>query len=119
VETPAQKVARLLGALEDLTCQEALLLRAGDYPGVVQTQQRIAPLVECLVGLAAAAGNSIRARIAAVVDQRRHSEEWLAAALARGREEVRQIRANQRRIAQVRPVYVGAAAGGRQLSAQG
>ena len=119
VETPAQTVARLLTALEDLVDQETVLLHSGNYQGVLRTQQRAAPLVECLAGLGAAAGDAARDRIASVVNQRRASENWLAGALARGRDELRQLRIDQRRLGQVRPAYGGATSGGRQLSARG
>jgi hypothetical protein len=118
-EAPAQKVARLLSALEDLISQESLAIRSGDFPCVLRTQQRVAPLVECLIGLAASAGDAARARIAAIVDQRRRSDDWLATALAKGRDELRQMQRSRRQLAKIRPVYGGAAGGGQQLRALG
>ena len=120
METPAQRIARLVIALEDLTRQESLQFRSGDYGGVLRTQLRAAPLVECLAGLgAAAAGEASRVRVASVVEQRRQSEEWLSAALARSRDELRQMQSNQRRLSQVRPAYAGPVGGGQQLRALG
>jgi hypothetical protein len=119
VETPPQKVARLLTALEDLSRQEALQVRSGDYQGAVQTQRRIDPLVGCLAELGAAAGLTTRTRVASVIELRRSSEDRLATALARGREELRQMRTNHRRLSQLRPAYGTVPSGGRQLSARG
>lgn len=119
VESPAHAVARLLTALEDLTGQETVLLRSGDVAGALRTQARAAPLVESLAGFAAAAGAEARARIAAIVDHRRESENWLATALARERDELQRLRISQRRLVQFRPAYGSATIGGQQLSALG
>jgi hypothetical protein len=48
METPAQRCARIVSALEDLVNQEAAALRAGDFDAVNEIQDRAAPLVEFL-----------------------------------------------------------------------
>ena len=119
METRAQTVDRLLTAFEDLAAQETLLLRAEDYPAVLSVQQRVAPLVDRLTALGGAAGVGGRERIAAVCARRRQSEAWLAAALVRRRDELRQTRTTERRLALVRPAYGAAASGGQRLQARG
>ena len=119
METRAQLVGRLLATLEDLTSQEALLIRSGDYHGVVQTQRRAAPVVECLASLSASAAATARARIAQVIRQRQGSEDWLETAIARARDELRQVRTSQRWLECVRPSSGSAADGGQRFSALG
>ncbi|MBC7368211.1 MAG: hypothetical protein H7343_15595, partial [Undibacterium sp.] len=58
MSSPAHTCARLLAALEDLVSQEASLLRAADFAGVLATQERAAPIVERLAALAPAAPTS-------------------------------------------------------------
>ncbi len=103
--TPAETWVRLIGALEDLAAQEALLLRGADFTAVLATQARAAPLVERLVALAGTADAAARARLSAVQALRSRSLEWLGAELARGREELQAMQVSRRRIAQIAPVY--------------
>jgi len=103
--TPAQTCARLLSALEDLVAQEALLLRAADFAGVLATQERAAPLVERLAALAGTADAAIRVRINGVLSLRSRSLEWLAAEMARVREDLQTMQVSSRRVAQIAPVY--------------
>jgi hypothetical protein len=122
METRAQTLARLLSALEDLSEHETLLLRAEDYTGVLETQQRAAPVVERLTRLADAADGKTRQRIAAVLAKRQRSYDWLSAKIACVRGELRELQASQRRIAQIAPAYGRAAAhsaSASQLSAVG
>lgn len=119
METPAHRIDRWTAALEDLTKQESLLLRGGSALAATAIQQRIAPLVDGLVAHAADADSSARARIGEILERRRSSERWLSAALARGRAELRQMEADQRRLIRIRPAYSSSESGGRQLSAVG
>ena len=101
----AQPFARLLSALEDLIAQEAVLLRAADYAGVLATQQRSAPLVDRLVGLAAHADTAVRTRIAAIITRRTAGMVWLAEDIERTRVELSEMQASQHRAARIAPVY--------------
>lgn len=105
METPVHRLERLVSALEDLTSQESLLLRAGDFAGVVRTQGRAAPLVEAVAGLSTVAGVSVRARVAEIVARRKRGEELLAGTLAHTSAALKQLQTNQQRLAQIRPVY--------------
>jgi hypothetical protein len=102
---PAATCARLLAALEDLVSQEAVLLRAADYPGVLAAQERAAPLVERLAALAATADAAVRTRVAAVLALRSASLDWLAGEMDRVRGELAAMESSERRVAQVAPAY--------------
>jgi hypothetical protein len=115
---PAQTCARLLAALEDLVAQEALLLRAADFAGVLATQERAAPLIERLTALATTADAAVRVRVGAVLALRSRSLEWLGSEMARVREELQGMQAGRRRLAQCAPVYSRPRAAV-QFSAQG
>jgi hypothetical protein len=103
---PAHTCARLLAALEDLVSQEAVLLRAADYSGVLSTQERAAPLIERLAALAATADAAVRTRVAAVTVLRARSLEWLAGEIARVRIELAEMAVSERQVARVAPVYM-------------
>jgi septum formation inhibitor MinC len=103
--TPAETCARLLAALEDLVAQEAALMRAADFTGVLATQERAAPLVERLAALAATADAAVRIRVSAVLALRSRSLEWLGAEMARVRTELQSMQVSRRRVAQIAPVY--------------
>ncbi|HVS51297.1 MAG TPA: hypothetical protein VHD62_02985 [Opitutaceae bacterium] len=106
METPAQMCARLIAALEDLAGQEAAALDARDFRGAVTVQDRAAPLVELLCAHADdVADEALRARIAALIERRNRTGEWLAEQIARVREQLRETQVAQRRVAQVAPAY--------------
>ena len=114
--------ARLLTALEDLAAQEASALDARDFVAAVAIQQRAAPLVEHLAlhGPAIADEDpAFRARVEAFQSRRRQTGEWLATQVERTREELRQMQASQRRVAQVAPVYGRGSQASRQLCVVG
>ena len=116
--TPAETCARLLGALEDLAAQEALLLRGADFPGVLATQERAAPLVERLAALAGTGDAAVRLRVSAVLTLRSSSLDWLGAEMTRVRAELQSMQVSRRRIAQIAPAY-GRHEGATQFHAQG
>ncbi len=101
----AQTFPRLLTALEDLISQEEVLLRAADYLGVLATQERAAPLVDRLAGLAMHADLATRSRITALVARRTEGLELLAAEIERTRVELSEMQASQHRAARIAPVY--------------
>lgn len=107
METPAQRCARIVGALEDLVSQEALALENGDIAAVLDLQDRTAPLVEFLttVPLSHATAPGIRGRIAALQERRAQTEARLRVELDRARAELQETVLGQRRAAQIAPVY--------------
>jgi hypothetical protein len=122
METPAQTCARLLTALEDLAAQEISALDARDFAGAVTIQARAAPLVEHLAAHGPAIAEqdaAFLARVAAFHTRRLQTGEWLAAQVARTREELGRIQASQRRVAQIAPVYGGSAKSAGRLCATG
>ena len=120
METPAQTSRRLLAALEDLAAQETCALAAADFVSLAQLAQRAAPLVEHLAQHAsAAADDSFRRRVRALLDLRRQNDDALSIQLARAKEELKRASDSQRRISQISSIYVRAGAATRQLSAVG
>jgi len=121
MQTPAQRSARILSALEDLVAQEAAVLHARDFVAAAELAERAAPLIEFLTSDAGSAGldSQLRRRIAALQERRRESEHWLAAQIALTREELRQTVVSQRRVACVAPVYGQGGARRPQLSLVG
>ena len=104
--TPAaQTFMRLLTALEDLIAQEEVLLLAADYPGVLATRERAAPLVGRLASRAVHADAAMRTRIAAIVTRRAQGMELLAVEIERTRVELSEMKASQHRAARIAPVY--------------
>lgn len=91
----------------------------GDFSGVLEVQRRIGGLIEGLSRVAAEAGEPDRERVAAICERRRRSAETLESVRARVGEELRQLRANQRRLAQLGPAYGRPPPMIRQLSATG
>src|SRR4051794_4832065 len=106
METPAQMCVRLVTALENLAAQEAACLQNRDYAAVVQIQERAAPLVEHLAAHGPeVADGKLRARIAALLQQRHENGVRLSAEIGRTRQQLQDLQATQRRAAQVAPVY--------------
>lgn len=106
METTAQTCARLLVAFEDLSAQEAMALREGDFAAVADIQARSAPLVEYLGDHGPATADQVfLARIRALLLRRKESADWLAAQIEQTREELRQTRASEQRAARIAPVY--------------
>lgn len=120
---PAPAFLRLLGALEELSVQEARHVTDEDYAAVRQVQERAAPLVTELARLGAGAADAAtaRPRLAALLERRQQCQDRLARQIARVREALLCTQAHQRRVAQVAPAYGGQALGGplRQLQVQG
>ncbi len=120
METPRQTCARLLTALEDLVVQEAVLVRAEDFPALVRTERQAAPLVERLVALAGSADEAGRARVRALLVRRTEAQAVLSVAIKTIGEALRQTQDSQRRVSQIGPVYgQRPAKPARQLSVKG
>lgn len=103
--TTAETWVRLLGALEDLAAQEALLLRGSDFAGVLATQARAGPLIARLATLAETADAGVRLRVKSVLALRARSLEWLETEMSRVRDELQTMQVSSRRVAQFAPVY--------------
>jgi hypothetical protein len=118
METPAHMCTRLVAALEDLAAQEAATLEARDFTAAVAIQDRAAPLVDLLVAHANDVTDAtLRARIAALIERRNRTGEWLAEQIAKVREQLQATQAAQRRAAQIAPAYGHVASVSRQLAA--
>jgi hypothetical protein len=104
--TPAQTGLRLADSLEDLVTQEAVLLRAADYPGVIALQERSAPLVARLAELAAGASPALHSRVRDIVRLRAQSMVRFEADVARVRGELAALQTSERQVARVGPAYV-------------
>lgn len=108
--TPAQTGLRLADSLEDLVTQEAVLLRAADYPGAIAVQERSAPLVARLAELAAGADPALHARVRAIIALRAQTMARFDADLVRVRGELAALQTSERQVARVGPAYVTKAA---------
>jgi hypothetical protein len=120
METPRQKCARLLVALEDLVGQEISCVRTGDFAGLCSLQDRAGPLVTWLVEHGPAIADAdIRRRIAGVLESRQRTAAALASEIARTRSEVDGLSVSLRTVARVAPVYGRAVPVRRQLAVVG
>ena len=119
METPAQRGARLIAALEDLVAQETAVLRNGDFDEANTVADRTAPIVEWLADHPTFVPASLQERLAAIGSQRARNAEFLDSEIARTREELQQVAVSRRRVAQIAPVYGRAAAQPTRLSAVG
>jgi hypothetical protein len=120
MESQSHAIERLLAVLERLADQEALNVASGDHDAVIRTQKRATPVVERLAVLGANVVDArAHARVVTVLEKRQHSQQVLAAQIARVREELLLARASQNRLSSIAPVYVGLARRGvaRRLSA--
>lgn len=119
MESPAQRCARVLTALEDLVAQEAAALAQRDFNAVLALQDRTAPLVEFLSRAAASDVAELGPRFRALQEQRRQTSDRLAADIDSARAELQQTQVAQRRVAKIAPAYGQPAPVRRQLQAVG
>jgi hypothetical protein len=107
METPAQRCARIVGALEDLAAQEAAAIETHDFAGALTVQDRAEPLVDFIVrdAHAGVCDGAITSRISAVQMLRARTSEKLAQEMARTRNELQRMQATKSRVAQVAPAY--------------
>lgn len=107
MESPAQRCARIVSALEDLAAQEAAGVARQDFATVQTLHERTAPLVEFLAatGAEALGAAGLRRRLVAVYELRARSSEILAAAMAQVRVDLARTEAGQRRAARIAPAY--------------
>lgn len=106
METAAQSLARLVGALERLVAQEAIQAVAGDHAGVLATQRRATPIVLRLAELGRQATTpATRVRLAGIADRRRETQHFLANRITSVRAELARTRTFQHRLKKVAPAY--------------
>ena len=105
METPAQRGARLVNALETLVAEESAALHAGDFEAAGTLADRAGPVVEWLTAHADVITPGLQAQLLDVRRQRQHNAEFLEAQIARTRADLQQIAASRRRVAQIAPVY--------------
>lgn len=118
-ESPLQKCARLVIALEELAAEESHCIETGDIATVLGIQKRLEPIIRYLSDHAADADRGVRDRIAAVLDTREKSGARLEAELKKVRKQIDELDARKRRAAAVAPVYGGAAQPRGRLNAKG
>lgn len=106
MQTPAQRCARLVAALEELAAQEECALREGEFAVVETIQERAGAVIGDLASQPIAmADEALRDRLIAVSARRARSSERLAAELSRLRADLADTRASKGRVAQIAPVY--------------
>ncbi|HET7536696.1 MAG TPA: hypothetical protein VFJ90_09595, partial [Candidatus Didemnitutus sp.] len=105
-ETPLQTATRLLAAFEDLVEREATAMSEYDLAGALGVAERLGPIVDRLVSLAAEPEvGSLRPRVQALLARRRQTEQHIDTQLVRLRTELGQISRARVRISRVAPVY--------------
>ena len=105
METPARQFERVLVALEEIAATEERLLTAKDYAAVVALQQRATPLVALMADYTGPTDVKLRQQIMALIARRTRSEEQLSRQIKSSRNELSQLQASERRVAQIGPVY--------------
>lgn len=106
METPEQKCRRLLDALEEIAREETACLVSGDVEGVIQRQERAAPLVNYLAEHGpAVADAAMRRRVADWLEHRRMTTEVFATHIARMQERLREIENARRRVTRLGVAY--------------
>lgn len=119
MESPAQKCARLVGALEDLAGQEAAAVEHQNFEAVAEIQQRAEPLVAYLVAEGAVIDAATRERLITVQRRRSATAERLRQGIAQVRAELEQIGSVRRRVGRVAPVYGAGGKTAQQISLVG
>ncbi len=106
METAEHSLTRLVGALERLVAQEAIQAVAGDRAGLLDTQERVAPIVRRLAELGGRATTpATRVRLAGVANRRRETQQFLASRITSVLAELDRNRTFQYRLKRVAPVY--------------
>src|SRR5688572_4638714 len=100
METPLQRISRLVGALEDLATQESATLRAGRLPEAMEIQKRAESVVESVAFAKVEIPGALRGRIAALVKRRRETDAWIASEIDAIRRKLHEAAESQRRMAQ-------------------
>jgi hypothetical protein len=122
MQTPAQRCARIVTALEDLVSQETAALANHDYAAVLTLQERTAPLIDFIVtnGAAYVTAPELRARLDLLQRRRGQNSASLTAEIDRARSDFQETCAAQRRVASIAPAYAKTAtATSRRLQAVG
>lgn len=111
METASQTISRLLGALENLTREEHLLLAQGNFPEAIAVQERERPLVAKIAemlfqpGVIASLSPTIQTRVQALLSAQNEQSLVLAARINETREQLGELRAAQSRAEQILPAY--------------
>lgn len=111
METPLQRVSRLLGALETLSAQQSFLVGTEDFKGVLALIDRSQPLVNEIARLMLQPGVSrtlspaLQKRAQEFFDRQRATSESLAAKKACVREQLDELAALKSRTHRLRGAY--------------
>lgn len=119
METPKERAARLLSALEDLVMQESATLKTRNFAEAIAIQERAAPLVQSIASNANRLSHDLRLRVAALIERRRANDAWLAGEIEVVRVRLQDTAETQRRVTQLSPTYGRSVATCQRLSARG
>lgn len=120
METPAQRCARLVVALEDLVAREAASLACDDITTLMSLQQQADPLVSHLGRHGpAVVDEALRSRIGALLARRQETADVLGRRIEETRGRLAELDASRRRVARVVPAYGQGGETSRRLCAVG
>jgi len=113
METPAQTIGRLLGALEALTAEDNCLLEQGNFTEAAEVRQREQPLAAQVAlllqipGVGSSLDVHTRTRLQSLIDKQSLQLERLSRLMQNTQSELAQIRSAQKRVQQIGPAYGG------------
>ncbi len=102
----ARELVRLVGALEDVVGQEAVLFRAADYDGIRAVQEKAAPIVARLATLGPIGGVVVNERVARLIERRAAVVGQMRSACGRVKHELSGVLEGAQQCARVAPAYV-------------
>jgi hypothetical protein len=102
----ARELARLVGVLEDVFEQEAVLFRASDYDGIRAVQEKAEPIVARVATLGPIGGAAISERVTRLIRRRAALVVQLGTACSNLKHELSEVREGEQQCARVAPAYV-------------
>lgn len=101
----ARELSRLVGALEDVVGQEAILFHAADYAGIRASQERAGPIVTRLAEMSSSAGAAISARVVALIERRATLILEMKLVSGQMRRDLTEVGEYERQFGRVAPAY--------------
>lgn len=112
----ARELARLVGVLEDVFEQEALLFRAADYDGIRGVQEKAEPIVARVAMLGPIGGGAINERVTRLIGRRAALVVQMRTACGNLKHELSEVREGEQQCSRVAPAYVSRVALRQRLS---
>jgi hypothetical protein len=112
----ARELARLVGVLEDVFEQEALLFRAADYDGIRAVQEKAEPIVARVAMLGPIGGGAINERVTRLIGRRAALVVQMRTACGNLKHELSEVREGEQQCFRVAPAYVSRVALRQRLS---